>query len=94
LQRTYDRLAHLSQGDLAAMDGDKGSKLLSRVLSVVLVTIADEGDRDWIEDRILADALVLNDVAPLVPQAIDAIRAHRGDGAPRTGPASRARRRA
>jgi hypothetical protein len=90
--RTARRYADITQGQLDAMSRDEQGRLLGRLLGVIRSVLAEEGDRDWLEDELLETDLNLAGAAQIVTLAIEHFQAKNKAKAPTTGPAPKARR--
>lgn len=81
--------ARLESARATEMDGERALALLERAAKVVDTVIADEVDRDWLDDQRLEGAATTEDIMPIIINAISAY----GDEAPGVAPNRAARRR-
>lgn len=79
-QLTADRFARLGDDMRAGkLDGVAAVKALARTIGIVKSVMADEHDREWIESELLDRRLTLQDVQPIVRDALDALAAAHGN---------------
>jgi hypothetical protein len=88
-QRTLSRLGG---GDLSTMSGAEVGQLINRSIRIIETVLADEVDREWLEDQLLDGAMTLADAASIVTAALKALRV--GDDTPDAGPPARPKARA
>lgn len=68
-------------------------RLFDRAMNIITSLIADEADRDWLEDELIAGHFQLQDASEIIRLTVDAMIAGKPSAAPRNGPAPKARRR-
>lgn len=68
-------------------------KLFNRAMTIINSVLVDEGDKDWLEDEMIAGRVDMEAAAQIISLTVDALIASKPETAPRNGPAPKARRR-
>lgn len=68
---------------------EQGTRALSRALKIINSALADQHDRDWVEDQLLEHAMTLGSALGIITAAVEVLQTRKRVQAPTNGPAAK-----